>query len=533
MAKKLKGTLDFETDPFKHGRIPVPFASCIYFSEDDNQVIWSEKDCAKKTYRSICKLPKCELYAHNGGKFDFWFLLPYIDHQDIMIINGRIAKLQINDVTLIDSYLLIAEPLDKYQKTKINYKLFESDKRHKHKTRIVNYLIDDCRFLLELLNGFHSILSKKLTIGSAAIQEIKNSGVKIIRQGRAHDTLFRPFFMGGRTEAIEIGEHVFTKKKPGFIIDINSAYAHAMTHFHPHGKNYRESKKLPKSKNGAWFADIDAISNGALALKSDKGELTFPRGGMHTFHATGWEINAGLKQKKLIIKKIHRVLVPEKVINFDLFVRHHYTKRQEAKNRKDKIADLVHKKVGNSGYGKLALDPNKFYDWTICEIGVDPREFEDGENYEWYADIMDKSLWRRPASENEKEQAFYDVATAASITGFVRAKVFVGLSTVQKPMYCDTDSIFCARTENMGISEKELGAWKIEAQLQDLLVVAKKIYAATTLDGKTKTASKGARLDAIQIRKLWKRGEITWKNPAPTFSLKKGAWFVERKIKIR
>lgn len=527
----LKGTLDFETDPFEHGADIQPFASCVWFDAQNHAVIWSEGDCARKTFDIISELPRCELYAHNGGKFDFWYLLPWVENQDVKIINGRIAKIQIGACTLIDSYLLIAEPLDKYKKTKIDYVKFKRDVRHRHREEILGYLVDDCKYLLELVNGFHAILSKKLTIGGAAMKSIKDRGVEIKKQDAKHDALFRPFYFGGRVQNFFKGIKRF--KEPGYLLDINSAYADAMRSFHPHGKAYSNLKKIPKNKtDGAWFAIVDAKSKGALPFKLKSGELVFPDDGeTRLYLATGWEILAGLATGTLEIDCIHELLKPKEKITFAPFIDHHYMARLAAKESGDKLGDLVHKKSMNSGYGKLASNPEKFKDWVIADIGVDVEEYEGGRGFEWYNDIMGRSLWCRPSSEDQKDQGYYDVATGASITGYVRSVLWRGLCAVKEPLYCDTDSIFCADPGNLELSAKKLGAWKTEMRVKQLAVAGKKIYAAKGMDGSEKTASKGARLKYSEIIELVHKGTMEWKNNAPSFSIARGVHYITRNLK--
>ena len=526
----LKGTIDFETDPFLHGRDIFPFASCIYFDDENNQVIWSD-DCANKTFEYLLEFPKCELYAHNGGKFDFWYGLPYIEKQNVKIINGRIAKMQIGDVTLIDSLLLIPFALDKYKKTKIDYNLMEKDVRHLHRDKIINYLIDDCKYLLELLNRFHEVLGKKLTIGSAAIQSIKNNGIEFDRQNKAHDDIFRPYYNGGRVEAIKKGHFNFEKNKPAYMIDLNSAYSHAMTFDHPTGQKYKSSKKLPAGDSGAWFADIVAVSHGALPKKNDL-DLEFPNDDVEkNFLVTGWEILAGLKTGTLSIKKINQVLIPKKTVNFTPFVKFHYNARQAAQMAGDKADDLIHKFAGNSGYGKFATNPEKFYDWLIDEKGIAVNKvYEGAENYKWYSDVGDKSLWRCPASEEQKAEGYFDVATAASITGFVRARMLHGLQSVSTPYYCDTDGIICDDPGDLVLSAKNLGEWKTEMRPRELYIVGKKIYAAKESEEIKKFVCKGARLSYEEIALLHSIGQVNWKNRFPTFSLKHGVFYVDRDI---
>lgn len=524
---KIIGTIDFETDPFQHDRKPKPFASCIYFNDTHNSVVWSNKKCVDHTVDILHELPECELYAHNGGKFDFIYLLPHVENQDLKIINGRIAKVKIANVTLIDSLLLIPFALEQYKKTKISYKLFEKNVRLKYKTKIVNYMIDDCRNLLSLLNVFHATIKKKLTIGSAAIQSMKDLGVILDRQNKKHDEIFREFYLGGRVQCFKRGHF----KKKAVMIDINSAYNHAMLSDHPHGDRYKTSRKIFE-KNGAWFGVITAVSRGALPVRN-KYDLDFPDDDEERkYYATGHEILTGLKTNTLEIKKVHRIYIPEKTINFIPFVEYHYQKRLEASAVGDEIKKLVHKYCGNSGYGKLATNPEKFYDWVIADIGVNVENYEGGVGFKWYSDVCGKSFWRRKVSEEQKEKSYFDVATGASITGLVRSYLWQAINTVTTPYYCDTDGLICGHTNNLKLGT-ELGAWKTEMFINEMWIIGKKIYALSgTKNNKKfrKHACKGARLRFSDIKKIYEKGVVIWKNPAPTFSIHKGVEFIKRKI---
>src|SRR4030042_3179616 len=81
-------TLDSETDPFLKGRIPEPFVWGFYDGK-------SFRHYTHETVHSLIKdisEQKIIVYAHNGGKFDYHFLLPYMEPFDrVKIISGRLS----------------------------------------------------------------------------------------------------------------------------------------------------------------------------------------------------------------------------------------------------------------------------------------------------------------------------------------------------------------------------------------------------------------------------------------------------------
>ncbi len=519
------GVLDFETDPFLAGRYPEPFAGCLYFSPDEFYVVWGDNP-QKEIARLLREQPKCEVYAHNGGKFDFHFLLPHVDKAEARIIHGRLAVLNCGNAKLIDSMLLIPVGLGKYKKTEIDYAKFEEDEREKHREEIIDYLIDDCRYLLELVTGFHEKVGKKLTIGGAAIGKVKESGAKIERQGRTHDETFRPFYYGGRVQVIRPGVH----KGKFQVLDINSAYPAAMMLQHPLGnkKEYCGSSRLPAlSELGPQFLRIVAKSQGALPWRDERGNLHFPRDGIEReYQCTGWEVAAGIATKTIEVIDVIRCLTPGRTQNFAAFVLNEYGARQSARKEKRGLDELVHKLVLNSGSGKFATNPDNFYQWTLTDPGVTPG---DGKEWELYAEGPGVWIWRIPADDAAKERGFYDVATGASITGAVRATLWRALCAVKRPYYCDTDSIICEGPGSLDLSETKLGAWKVEMRGTDLAIAGKKLYALIGGE-KDKLASKGARLDSADIFKVARGKEVIWRNMAPTYSVANGAHFVERRI---
>lgn len=565
---KLIGTIDAETDPFLLGRVPEPFIWGVYLGDLNEGAVYHEfrgEDCTLKLVEFLYSLDGWILYAHNGGKFDFFFLFEWAA-KNIKVINGRIAKMEIGACSLRDSYLIL--PLPQAQLTKMedfDYKKMERGVRHKHMKEISDYLYSDVFNLYTWVRKFIDRFGMKLTLPSAAFEQLKKTGYEMPKSGEWYDAQFRPFYYGGRTQAFKKG----TFHGKFVYIDINSAYPLGMKSEHPSGTDYIVLDRLPEKdecEGGGYFARIDAIAGGCLPLRGENG-LEFPDDNMvREYSVTGWEIQAGLDTGTLYIVKIHEVYVHDEYQNFNDYVDKFYAEKKEGKISGDKATELFSKLMLNSAYGKFGQDGRKFKEFEICEddddCPFDPelceKELEnltikygesknaamrihlaekieklraDLENFGSWSihSIVDTGqvIWEKPSPSYR----FYNVATAASITGFVRAYMFRNLKACKNPYYCDTDSIICDE-QNVSIG-LELGQWGIEGYLSSLYIGGKKMYAGLTTDGEWKVASKGARLTHEHIIDIvQKRKTIYWENEAPSFSLKNGARFVKRNIKI-
>jgi len=526
--KRIKGTIDAETDPFLFMREPEPFAWGVYIDGVfthfwGNKKNWMQT-CTQPLVDFLFSLRNVTLYAHNGGKFDFHFLLPYANKEEITIINGRIAVMWIGDVKLVDSALLLPFPLDEYKKTKIDYTKFEADVREKNKKEIVSYLRDDCVDLYELLTGFHSILGDHLTIGTAAFANMRKLGITIRQGNESHDTRYRDFFFGGRTQVFEQGYHP-SPKKPFLYIDINSAYPYAMTHNHPASYQYTLTTVLPRRKLTCEFIEFTGRSLGALPVRDEDGLLYYPVDVVaRRYKTTGWELQAGLDTGTIIIDQIHQVHIPDAVANFKPFVDKFYAMKAKCKVDGDLIGTLAYKYCQNAGYGKQATNPREFKDY---KLGHYDDSYAD---YNWDFDVGAISVHSRSSYVG---RGFYDVAVGASITGFVRAYLWRTVLQTTRPMYTDTDSIICEsyNKKNVQISPK-LGDWSLDAKCHKLAIAGKKLYCY--YDGKEwQSRSKGAVLAHTEIIKLCRKETVIWRKPAPSYSVRYGARFTKRKIKMR
>jgi len=70
------GVLDFETDPFRYGRIPF-LSLAVYISARIPIRFYGVHVSSKIHYAKYIRYRDVFLYAHNGGKFDFFYLVEF------------------------------------------------------------------------------------------------------------------------------------------------------------------------------------------------------------------------------------------------------------------------------------------------------------------------------------------------------------------------------------------------------------------------------------------------------------------------
>lgn len=508
--------IDAETDPFLHGRVPEPFLWVAY-DGTNSQVWWDDHEgflSWLSTFEGIA-------YAHNGGKFDFHFLADWMSGS-LVLINDRIASVRIGACELRDSWCLCPTSLASYQKDAIDYSWFEAGVRDSHKPEIIRYCQSDCEYLWEILASFHGLHpGLPLTLPSAGIKALSRIEQLTIPEGsEGFDELLRPFYFGGRCEAIRPG----VTSGPLYWYDINSAYPFGMCKEHWWGMSFEITDELPVGRN--YFARIDAVSNGALPYRT-KGALSYPRDReSRTYFASHWEIEAGLDTGCLEILRVHESYIPGETRSFAGFVNHYWSLKERAEAAQDEALRYVAKIVLNGTYGKLAQDPRKHVDWEFLDPSDDPCQ---------YAHLLNVG-GRWVGGQPTPTPRYYNVATAASITGFVRAYLWRALCDVREPVYCDTDCVIARSSpSNTG---RGLGQWKAEGVVDRIHIAGRKLYSAKMAEKTAKyptgvrNASKGCRLTDREIIDIVENDAIIeWSNPAPSLSLRHGTRFTKRKIR--
>jgi DNA polymerase type B, organellar and viral len=516
---------DLETDPFEYRQMIEPFVAGFY--DGHKFISWWSDNCIQQFVDFLKTYPtSLNIYFHNGGRFDFFWLLPYIKG-NAKIVNGRIIQAKLFHHELRDSFAILPFALDKYKKTEIDYRWFKRRSRKKHKDIILSYLRDDCTNLYELCDAFLDEFGDKLTIGSASMKQLQKFHI-FSKGDKAYDESIRQdFYIGGRTQVFKAG----IIHGPIQMFDTNSMYPFVMRNYlHPISTGIYHEKTI--SKHTA-FLDVIGDNFGAFPIRSKNGiDFTIQNG---LFHPTIHEFNMALQTGTFKPHRIVRCYNFSQFASFDTFVDHFFSAKTKAAQDHDKIRFLLYKYVLNSAYGKFAQNPAHYSewwfgqtnelppDWHTCGRGCDNpcrRLWTPFECNGWY-------LWQRPI----RQENFFNVSTGASITGGARSHLLEGLSKADHPYYCDTDSIIC-RSADLQVSDTELGAWKLEAKGDKLAIAGKKLYALFSDGECIKKAHKGVRLTGPEIVRIAKGEIIDVPNPVPTFDMRGGQYsFLNRKVR--
>jgi hypothetical protein len=498
--------LDMETDPFdpETKAMICPFLAVLYSDNFEPIIIWEpENDTAGQdrfanaVVKAISDLPdQYTVYAHNGGKFDYMFFIHLIRGK--VSFKGRgIMACKIGPHELRDSLHIIPEKLAAWKKDVFDYTKLRASRRGEYKQAIIQYCINDCRYLLEIVQAFLTRYGFKLSIGQAAMAALRQH-YKVKTIGENYDTILRQFFFGGRVECLRGRGYWRGDYK---LYDVNSMYPFAMANYqHPISNEYVKRRGVPDSRT--VFLDLDCHNRGALVRRNDDNE-TSANETSGRFFTTIWEYETALKYGLISNVKIHWVIDCMERSDFSRFVVPLYEFRQGTKARLKTLPenspeyeyaqkdDLFFKYLLNNAYGKFAQNPRRYKESYITDPNhhpyIDADEYDDKPPPRQ----IDKSygplpvyecnrywIWERP----QEKLRFNNVGTAASITGAARAILLEAIQNAVDPIYCDTDSIICKSLSNVTISPTQLGAWDLEKSYSEIIITGKKQYACKVAD---------------------------------------------------
>ncbi len=518
-------TIDCETDPFKAGRIPKPFLWGLYDGQTDDYHEFAEAGDLVAHLRGFRGL----VYAHNGGRFDFHYLRDWFDSDSpVMVISGRLARFKIEGTEFRDSMNILVNPLRAFAKEEIDYTKLEADVRASHMDEIRAYLRSDCVNLWVTIKRYFDTYGRSLTQAGASMKYWKSVyQVPFVPQTMLQAEQCRDFYYGGRVECFKVGHELHPFK----VVDRNSAYPAAMKFRHPISPQSVALDHLPTSNLAQCFVRLEGRSRGAFPWRDPDDPahaLSFPNDDvLREYAVTGWELEAALE---LDLVKIERIIDIRKFVqhvDFVDYIESFYAQRMQAKATGDKMLDVFCKLFMNSLYGKFAADPEKYREYVIATDDSFAQHARAG--YLEVAPWGERSLMERPLPESQHR--YYNVATAASITGKVRADLLRAIASVDCPLYCDTDSIFARDVSRLDLGDK-LGQWKVESECSEWAIAGKKTYAVKLNDGTWKVRSKGAQLTADEVIRVAHGEAVRFRPQVPTYTVhRERPVFVEREIR--
>lgn len=460
----------------------IHFGCLGFFDGSDYKVFYSIRKFLSfldsKAYRNF------RIYAHNGGKFDFLFLLDDIIKLgwDYKIIErgGRVIAIYIDTgktrFHFADSYALLPFSLKKlcesfkpeHYKGEYDYSTLRKNSFHSEK--LLRYLENDCLSLFEIIQKFLSneyIVNPKLTIASQSLDTFQHQFYEsdLYRISLGEEELIRQkFYSGGRVEVYK------GYMKKGYAYDINSLFPSVMLNKMPMGDSHF-THTFKKDKIGFYKVDLGFTPDFYIS------PLLIKRGSKFS-HKNYFVKGAGsyylcsetlkyLKQEFGINFKVNfGYYFQDQEYLFNDFVKTFYDLKM---NAKDEVSRMIAKLFLNSLYGKFGQARWKE---SVEKINSNNMFEQFTEFSPEYALILVKK---------ESHSKFIMPYIASYITELARLEHFKLMNQFsESQFYCDTDNMFTTQKYSTG---KDIGELKDEGIFEGIFL-GNKTYALR--DKKTK-----------------------------------------------
>ena len=286
---------------------------------------------------------------------------------------------------------------------------------------------------------------------------------------------------------------------PAWKYDLNQAYAAAMREtwlpagrcirtreFHPyaHCAIYKISARKRGDKTPFYLCSEDGI---AMAVFGEIVRSWVTSSELEQLKAERWAI------------EIHEGYFWDDKFAMTEYVNRLETLRMNAPGGPKSAQGEMLKAVGNNSYGKTVEELGGY---ELVMAATRPEGFFN------YNDIDDENLqhiWFRFGVPQMRE--YHQPQIGAFITAHVRMVVRRAiLKNPEKWLYADTDCVMFSCAVDLPIDPKVYGKWKIEAENEDFLVIAKKVYAMR--DG-SEMKVKGMNVKRLSMRDFekWYDGE--------------------------
>lgn len=384
------------TRPFMvgiYGRLwrdqPVGYKAFFDDSDDPHweERYWRPGGCVDLAMRAVLqkRFIGHHIYAHNAGRFDFLFLLPWLMNVGIELgfrfsIIPVASSIQVLDVwkgtervedgkmirrkvwRFLDSYRLIPTSLDKAAKAfGLQGKLKHDLNLPEDDPRWIDYNGQDCSELYDVLTRFHDYI-ENILMGEVGITAPATS-MKIFRRNYLKRAIPRSIsthefvrrgYVGGRVEPYE--EEASNLR----YFDINSSYPKAMLDMMPAGESFHCDGEPPKRFTDEYIGFIEAdvtvpyMHIPVLPVKDEKsGKLIFPYGKVRGVFE--WEELKVAVREGAVIEKWHHSVWFKPVPLFKEFIEALYAYRDKNNPLFDPGLADVAKNMMNSHYGKYGM----------------------------------------------------------------------------------------------------------------------------------------------------------------------------------
>lgn len=471
-----------------------PYA-CGFYDGKEFQ-LFEDKQCIKDFLQHFLshRFRSYIAFAHNGGKFDFNFILRELCSNEFkgkyelqpLRVGSRIIQIRIEDKhrnvwTLRDSIALLPFSLrdltnnfnvenkkGEFEHSKINWSNWRQLKEE-----WLPYLVSDCKGLYQVLEIDENWTMTKFNVSYKRAITIAQQSMQIFRQNFLNNPIptyesreadIRKAYYGGRVEIFKLhGENLH-------YYDVNSLYPYVMKHFPmPVGvpvKNYC----MTIQHFGIAYCEVEVPTTLKIPVlpykqKTKQGyKLIFPKGKFK-----GWYCTPELQKAEELGYKI-KVFYGYEFKQEFLFTRYIdelYAIKQNAK--KGSVDFIKSKLLMNSLYGKFGQHREKqqIVMFPKDTIGLEPMDFF-GDTPFFVEKKYSKAKHILPA-------------IAAFVTCYARLHLYKYLETAD-PLYCDTDS--CVTAQELTTSN-ELGDIKDEIPegIAEAIFLLPKMYAIKTTKG--------------------------------------------------
>lgn len=437
------------------------------------------------------------IFAHNGGRFDFLFLMEYIREE-----RGRVVKMIVRGssiialkikcgkrdwITIQDSYALLPHSLDKLCDT-FNPKTkklrgvvdFEKEKISKENEKHREYLEADCKSLWEILFQYSQLpyvcdVGFRATLASTALASWRTTLRRRIKTTSGGIQNFcREAYAGGRTE---IFRQVMGR---GACFDVNSLYPTMMLKPLP-VEHLRASNNIEDFGFHEVTVEVPECYVPVLWTKTPK--LIFPTG---TFRGVYFseELRLAIECGARIVKHHRGEKFSARSDLFEEYIAECYKWRLENPGTS---LDFLGKMLMNNTYGKFGEREEK--DTLIKVDPSNPRTWPKEGFAPWHSEEMFQKTGLVTIKKAVR-QVHMLVHIAAAITAWARVHMArtLYLPQAENLYYTDTDSGFISGEIPTG---KGLGEWKEEYKIRSGFFLLPKGYFIEKENGEVVKKLKG------------------------------------------